>query len=462
MLRFLGRHPIFASILVLVASATGAGLAWRRWGDFFQFLLADQFWFGIVLTLVLLGGIMTAVAYCILLERKISAWMQDRYGPNRVGPMGLFQPVADGIKLLLKEDIIPNHVERTLFVLAPFLSFVVALIGYAVIPWGGAFRWPWMAEGHTIVAQVASIDVGLLYILAVAGMGIYGVVLGGWASNNKYSFYGGMRAAAQMLSYEIPMALMILTAILTVGRLQQYGHVGALGSPLRLETMVAVQSAAWWVLAYHPLAAIILFVTALAEANRAPFDLAECEQELIGGFHTEYSGMKWAMFFLGEYAHMITSSALMIAIFFGGYLVPDFLPWSSWINTNDSALAMGARILVTSGKIALFIALYMVVRWTLPRFRFDQLMRLAWKSLVPIGGALVIMQTWILYKGLPQWYSVIGNVLILILAALLGALSGAPITGRQRTMATARSEAVPTGPAAPAGRPMSDRMGVAA
>ncbi len=461
MLRLIARHPIFFSLLVLVLAGAGAVWAWHRWGEFLRTLLADQFWFGIVLALVLLGGIMTAVAYCILLERKISAWMQDRYGPNRVGPLGLFQPIADGIKLLLKEDIIPNHVERTLFVLAPFLSFVVALIGYAVIPWGGEFRWPWMPKGETIVAQVASIDVGLLYILAVAGMGIYGVVLGAWASNNKYSFYGGMRAAAQMLSYEIPMALMILTAILTVGRLQNGLSPGpaADGSPLRLETMVKVQSAAWWILAYHPLAAIILFVTALAEANRAPFDLAECEQELIGGFHTEYSGMKWAMFFLGEYAHMITASALMIAIFFGGYLVPDFLPWAGWINTNESALAMCVRVLVISGKIALFIALYMVVRWTLPRFRFDQLMRLAWKSLVPIGGALVVLQTWIVYKGLPQWYSVVGNVLILFLAGILGAISGAPITGRQRTLAPTRRAVGPTGPA---GRPKADRLEAAA
>ncbi|HWL95021.1 MAG TPA: complex I subunit 1 family protein, partial [Phycisphaerae bacterium] len=202
-------------------------------------ILADQFWFSILLALAVFGAIMTAVAYCIYLERKISAWVQDRYGPNRVGPAGLLQPLADGIKLLLKEDIVPWHVDRGLFLLAPFLAFAVSMIGFAVIPWGGEFRWPWMPEGETIRAQIASIDIGILYIVAIGSLGVYGVVLAGWASNNKYAFYGGMRAAAQMLSYEVPMAMMILVAILTT-------------RTLRLEDAVTWQAGAWWAVVYHP------------------------------------------------------------------------------------------------------------------------------------------------------------------------------------------------------------------
>src|SRR5262245_2021566 len=296
---------------------------------------------------------MTAVAYGILLERKIAAWVQDRYGPNRVGPQGILQPIADGLKFILKEDIIPGSVDRALFVLSPFVIFVVALIGFAVIPWGGEFKWSWIAaDAAPLKVQVASIDIGLLYIVAVASLGVYGVVLGGWASNNKYSFYGGMRAAAQMLSYEVPMGMCILVAILTTGA-------------LKLEQMIAWQGAHAWTVVFHPLAALIMFITALAEANRMPFDLAESEQELVGGYHTEYSAMKLALFFLAEYAHMITSSALMICMFFGGYRVPGW----DWLNNDPGFWAMICRMLAIGAKIFLFIVMYMIVRWTIPRFR---------------------------------------------------------------------------------------------
>lgn len=421
---FARNHPIFSAFLLLVL--LGGPVLWAagHWWDDLQAVLADQFWFSVLLSLALIGLIMGAVAYSILLERKLCAWIQDRYGPNRVGPFGLLQPIADGLKFLLKEDIIPRHVDRVLFILAPWMVFVVAMIGFAIIPWGGRFQWPWMAEGEFLWCQVASIDVGLLYLVAVGSLGVYGVVLGGWASNNKYSFYGGMRAAAQMLSYEIPMALVILVGILTTGS-------------LRLELMVDAQAATvWgvgglsWTLLYHPVAAVILFITSLAEANRMPFDLAESEQELIGGYHTEYSAMKLALFFLAEYAHMITASALMVAIFFGGYLIPGW----TWLNESQTAFAMLARMGVFSSKIALFICMYMVIRWTLPRFRYDQLMRLAWKSLIPMGMALVLLQVWILYRDLPQWYSTVGNVMIVAVAALWGAMANRPITGRQRSL----------------------------
>jgi len=388
-------------------------------------VLSDQFGFSVLLMFVLIGVIMGAVAYCILLERKISAWIQDRYGPNRVGPLGLLQPIADGVKFLLKEDIIPGNVDRLLFLLAPWLIFVVAMLGFAVIPWGGEFRWPWMSESaKPLLAQVASLDIGLLYIVAVGSLGVYGVVLGGWASNNKYSFYGGMRAAAQLLSYEVPMGLAILVVVLTAGQ-------------LRLEKMVEFQAAAigpvqgaGWLVLYQPLAALIFFVAALAESNRLPFDLAESEQELVGGYHTEYSAMKLALFFLAEYAHMITASALMVAMFFGGYLVPGW----RWLNEDLSAWAMVARLLVFGGKIAVIICFYMVIRWTLLRLRFDQLMRLAWKSLVPMGLGLVCVQGLVIYFGCSQWWSLAGNAAVLLIAALVGAWRKAPITGRQESL----------------------------
>jgi len=395
----------------------------REW--FTDSVLSDQFGFSILLLCILIGVILLAVAYCILLERKISAWVQDRYGPNRVGPRGLLQPIADGLKFLLKEDIIPDNVDKILFVLAPWLIFVVAMVGFAVIPWGGEFRWSWMsAKAGPLLAQVATVDIGLLYIVAVASLGVYGVVLGGWASNNKFSFYGAMRAAAQLLSYEVPMGLVILVAILTTGH-------------LRLEQMVDVQKAALgpvtaasWTVLYQPLAALIFFVTALAESNRLPFDLAECEQELIGGYHTEYSAMKLAMFFLAEYAHIITASGFMIAMFFGGYLIPGW----RWLNEDMSAWAMVARIIVYAVKIFLVICLYMLVRWTLPRLRFDQLMRLAWKSLVPMGLGLVTVQAVIIYLGCSQWWSLAGNVVVLVAAAAAGAAGHASVTGRQASL----------------------------
>ena len=329
-----------------------------------QSILADQFWFSVILMAVSIGVILTGVAYCILLERKISAWVQDRYGPNRVGPQGLFQPIADGVKFLLKEDITPAHVEKAIFLLAPWLIFVVAMVGFAVIPWGGTFRWSWMAaDAAPMVCQVATVDIGLLYMVAMASLGVYGVVLGAWASNNKYSFFGGMRAAAQMLSYEVPLGMALLVVIMTTGE-------------LRLENMIDYQAAHQWSVLYHPLAALLLFIAALAEANRMPFDLAETEQELVGGYHTEYSAMKFAMFFLGEYTHMITTSFLMVILFFGGWHFP-------LIATAESGWVL--KLLVFGGKMFLFIVFYMLVRWTIPRFRFDQLMGLAWRVLIPLS-----------------------------------------------------------------------------
>lgn len=379
-----------------------------------------QFWFSVALMAVLLGVILTGVAYCILLERKVSAWMQDRLGPNRVGPGGLLQPVADGIKFFLKEDITSSHVDRLMFVLAPGIAFTIAGIAFAVIPWAG----PIEINGQLLWTQVATIDVGLLYILAVGSLAVYGVVLGGWASNNKYSLYGGIRGAASMLSYEVPMGLAILVVVLTSGE-------------VRLERIVAQQMGTTWNIVLHPLAFVILLTTSFAETNRAPFDLAEAEQELIGGYQTEYSSMKMALFYLGEYFHMITASAFMSVLFLGGW---ELFPWSertgwawvSWLNGSPTWPALVCRFLIIFMKIFLFIFFFMWIRWTLPRFRFDQLMALCWKGLVPVGLVLVSLVGVLVYYGRPiSAWATIGNVVIFAALVMYMAIRAPRLTGRQ-------------------------------
>ncbi|MFH0983196.1 MAG: NADH-quinone oxidoreductase subunit NuoH [Planctomycetota bacterium] len=379
---------------------------------------ANQLVFSAVLALGVVAVLLLAVAYCIYFERKIAGWIQDRYGPNRVGPRGLLQPIADGLKFLLKEDIIPDNVDKPLFIFAPALIFVVALIGFAVIPWGGQVK---IGE-NLLNVQVANPDIGLLYVLGVGSMGVYGLVLGGYASNNKYSFFGAMRACAQMLSYEIPMALAILVVVLATGQ-------------LRLEEIVQAQigDGRVWNVVRHPLAAFLLLVTLFAESHRTPFDLTEAEQELVGGFHTEYSAMKFALFFLAEYAHMITGSAFLVVLFFGGYhvpLVPGLQPG------DTSVWAMLFKMLVMGAKIAACLFLFMWVRWTLPRFRFDQLMRLAWKGLVPMGLGLVGVAMAMLYLGRPQaWpWTLAGNMLVLAVTLGVTALTPGRVTGRQYDM----------------------------
>lgn len=390
--------------------------------------LTSQFAVSVILALALFGGMQGAVAYCIYFERKISAWIQDRYGPNRVGPLGLLQPLADGGKFLFKEDVIPGHVDKALFVLAPAVIFIVAFIGFAVIPWGGQLS----LGGKTLNIQVANPDIGLLYVLGVGSMGVYGVVFGGWASNNKYSFYGAIRAAAQMLSYEIPLGLCVLVVVLTVGS-------------VRLEQILLAQTGYWhgiipqWNVFLHPLAFLILFITALAEANRAPFDLAECEQELVGGYHTEYGALKFGMFFLAEYAHMITASAFISVLFLGGWHFP-LIPWTQ--PDANQWYAVVAKLLVLSGKISFFIFIMMWIRWALPRFRFDQLMRMAWKGLIPITLGLVVWVIFLVYINQHRSFiwCVGGNVAVIVISMVVASLSGTPATGRQRNLPSVEVE----------------------
>jgi len=385
--------------------------------------VTSQFGVSVILAAVVFLVMQGVVSYSIYFERKIAAWMQDRRGPNRVGPLGLLQPIADGLKFVFKEDILPNHVDKVLFVLAPTVAFIVAFIGFAAIPWGGQLQ----VGNRLLNIQVANPDIGLLYLLGVGSMSVYGVVLGGWASNNKYSFYGGIRATAQMISYEIPMGFCILVVVLTMGT-------------LRLEDITLAQTGSWsgglipqWNVFLHPLAFLILFVTVLAETNRTPFDLAEAEQELVGGFHTEYGALKFGMFFLGEYAHMITSSAFIAVLFLGGWHLP-FVPWAQPEATQWYAVLFKMGVL--GAKICGFLFVMIWLRWTLLRFRFDQLMRMAWLGLIPMTLALFLLTVGLLYFGKqrsPAW-ALGGNAVILFGSLVYASLSSKSITGRQANM----------------------------
>ena len=418
---------IGAAVLLGILGLAVLVVLWMLLGDPIRALLSSQLAFAVLIILITIAIMFSVIATSILFERKISAFIQDRKGPNRVGFWGVLQPMADGLKFLLKEEFTPGQADRGIFVLAPCIAFVVTFIGFAIIPWAGEIHWPWAPAGETVTTQVASIDIGILYILAVGGLGVYGIVLAGWASNNKYSFLGGMRAAAQMISYEVPMGLVLVVVLLVAGT-------------LRPEIIVNQQAQSGvWNIFLHPLAFLLLTICLFAEANRTPFDLLEAEQELVGGFHTEYSSMKFAMFFLGEYAHMVTGSALIIALFFGGWHV-WFLP-----GVEDTVWwAALIKFAVYWVKIILFILFFMVVRWTLPRFRFDQLMRLAWKAMIPMGLGLVVVQGVLVAFGVRidpassvgskigvvmiHW---IGNAVVLGLSLWFAARSPQPVTGRQ-------------------------------
>ncbi|MBW7904046.1 MAG: NADH-quinone oxidoreductase subunit NuoH [Phycisphaerae bacterium] len=406
-------------------------LVWLGW-PWIRPLLESQFWFSLILGGLAVFIVIHLDAAFILAERKLSAFIQDRKGPNRVGFWGLLQPVADGIKFLLKEDYTPKQADKPVFILAPALAFVISLAGVAIIPWFDQITWPWTGpdgETYTVVGQMASLDIGLLYLLAFGAMSVYGVVLAGWASNNKYAFYGAMRATAQMLSYEIPLGLGLLAVLLVAGS-------------VRLEGIVESQAASGvWNVFVHPLAFLLVLIAGFAETNRAPFDLAECEQELVAGYHTEYSSMKFALFFLAEYSHMVIGSALVTALFLGGWAP---LPFTSWLADNHTWWAGLIKFSVFWGKILLLIGLYMVVRWTLPRFRFDQLMRLAWKGMIPLGMVIVVVQGiatglgWRIDPAAPWTANLLAgglmlgiNILITLGVLWLMSRSRAPVTGRQ-------------------------------
>lgn len=359
---------------------------------------------------IVLGAVLGACSYLILLERKLSAWMQDRIGPNRVGPAGLLQPIADGAKFLLKEDVIPDHVDKFLYVLAPCIAVITSMLALSVVPFG-----PVSTEPGTFPFIIApGIDLGMVFIFAVGSLGVYAVILGGWASNNKYSALGALRASAQVVSYEIPLGMSLV-------------GIALLNSTLSVEKLQMIQAEggyASWNIWYQPVAALVFFIAAMAEANRLPFDLSECEQELIGGFHTEYSAMKFAMFFLAEYTHMIVISLLTPILFFGGWHFP-------WIAEVNSPWFMKVGVLLT--KALLVIVLMQMLRWTIPRFRFDQLMGLAWKVLIPLATANVVMVMCVLEFGVQRIWLLPMSLVLFAAMGLIGTQGRLP----QRTVPAA-------------------------
>ncbi len=313
-----------------------------------------------------IGVMLGIVAYTVLAERKICAWMQDRIGPNRVGPFGLFQPIADGLNFVFKEDVLPNHVNKIYFTLAPMIAMIPALITIAVVPWGSQLVIPSISP-NPIPGVIANLNVGILFVFAIASLGVYGIVLAGWSSNSKYPFLGGIRSSAQMISYEVCLGLSVVPVFMQVGS-------------LNLMRVVEYQAHHVWLGLTQPLSLFIFLVSAFAETNRLPFDLPEAEQELVGGYNTEYSSMKFAMFFMGEYAAMFVASALMATLFFGGWSLP-FAP----LNSPAQTLSVGlVQIAIFLAKVCAFLFLFIWVRWTIPRFRYDQLMGLGWKIFIPL------------------------------------------------------------------------------
>ena len=339
----------------------------------------DPLIFKIILVLVMFLVSLGIAAYSTYAERKVAAFLQDRIGPDRAGPFGLLQPIADGVKMFLKEEIIPNVSDKWLFILGPSMFMVTALMTSAIIPWG----MPLEIGGTKFNLQVADINIGVLYIMGVLSLGVYGIMIGGWASNNKYALLGAIRASSQMISYELAMGMSIISILLISN-----------GS-LSLNAIVDSQKEWHWNILYQPVGFIIFIICAFAEANRTPFDLPESESELIGGYHTEYSSMKLGLFLFAEYINMFISSAMIASLYFGGYNFPG-LEYLSTVLPNNVVSFISVGALFT--KIFFFIFVFMWVRWTIPRFRYDQLMRLGWQVLLPLsiinmlvtGGILTI------------------------------------------------------------------------
>src|SRR5580700_4354368 len=342
-----------------------------------------------VAIVVVLGGVLTLCMYLIWIERKVSARIQDRIGPNRVGPFGLLQSVADGIKFVLKEDVIPATADKALFVIAPTISVFTTMLAFAVVPFGPLPSQP----GGFPFGIAPNLDIGILFVFAVTSLAVYGIILGGWSSNNKYSALGSLRSSAQVVSYEVPLGLSVLGVGLLAGSFN-------LDTVIRSQTVdTGIRGLLGWYIWCQPLACLIFFSSALAESNRLPFDLPECEQELVGGYHTEYSAMKFAMFFLAEYTHVITVSFLSAIMFFGGWHFP-------WIARADSVYtgAVVVKVLVLLAKVGAIITFIMIIRWTIPRFRFDQLMGLTWKVFIPLSLANLLGMMIVKQYGLSPWW----------------------------------------------------------
>jgi NADH-quinone oxidoreductase subunit H len=412
------------------------------------------------------GVLLGSTAFLIYVERKVAAYIQDRIGPNRVGPFGLFQSVADGLKFLFKEEIIPRQVDRLLYIGAPAIALMTALMAFAVVPFGATAPPPEPPVRLALSTNPAEraqfeealkkfeeqekayresyqfviapgLDIGIVYVFAIGSLAVYGVILGGWAGNNKYSFIGALRSSAQLVSYEIPLGLSILGVVLLSGSLNLERIIHQQAQP------AGPGSWAVWNVLYQPLAFLLFMISSFAECNRLPFDLPEAEQELVGGYHTEYSAMKFAMFFLGEYTHMITTSFLMVILFFGGWHFPFLVgPDAGWF----------LKLIFFAAKMALFILFYMLVRWTIPRFRFDQLMALAWKVLIPLALANLVCVMVVRQYELSPWLLLPASLLLLVGAGLMGASETQPaarVPPRVPVGGAAEVEAVTGGPPSP-------------
>jgi NADH:ubiquinone oxidoreductase subunit H len=450
--------------------------------------------FHLVYTIVIIVAVMAvllgSVAYLVLAERKVSAYMQDRLGPNRVGPFGLFQPIADGLKLFFKEDITPTHVDKVFYMLAPCIAVGTALLAFAIVPFGpthpppspisipqdrelaekfasaekdrdesfvaakktfadrqAAFgkkapgaqtdailenelqnitkiyqrqldearEWykPYLAaaqeeykkkleayESETSFVIAPAVDIGLLFNFAIGSLAVYGIILGGWSANSKYSLLGSLRSSAQIISYEIPLGMSILGVILFTGS-------------LNLERIIDWQAKEGWFILYQPLAFLLFITSVYAECNRLPFDLPEAEQELVGGYHTEYSSMKFGMFFMGEYTHMVTTSFLMSIVFFGGWHFP-------WLSDIGGVIGIIIKFAILGAKTTFFLMLYLFVRWTIPRFRFDQLMGLAWQLLIPISIIHLVFAMIVREYEISKWVLTVCSLGLFFAAALFG------------------------------------------
>ncbi len=317
----------------------------------------------VILVFAILAVSLVVALYSTFAERKVVAFMQDRLGPNRAGPFGIFQPFADGVKMFMKEEIIPAVSNQTLFIIGPCIAMTTALMTSAVVPWSTDIT----INGTKYPLQVTDVNIGILYLFGVVSIGVYGIMIGGWASNNKFSLLGALRASSQMISYEIAMGLSIIALVMMTGTLS-------------LREISAQQPGGHWNIFYQPIGFLVFLICAFAECNRTPLDLAECETELVGGYHTEYSSMKLGFYLFSEYVNMFVSSAVMATLYFGGYNFPYM--HSLGLSPNGLAIAGCVALFV---KIICFIFFFMWIRWTLPRFRYDQLMNLGWKGLLPIA-----------------------------------------------------------------------------
>lgn len=392
-----------------------------------------------IVIVCLFAGVLGVCAYLTLGERKISAWMQDRVGPNRVGPGGLLQPMADGAKFFLKEEVVPDHVDKVFYLLAPAVAVGTALMALAVVPFGATTPVPDPIPVHSGNVPAAPVqefakqqaeyaetfqfvlapglDIGVLYIFALGSLAAYGVILAGWSANNKYSLLGALRSSAQIISYEIPLGMSLLGVFLVVGSLNP-------------EKIIAWQTTNGWFVAFMPLAALLFLTSSYAESSRLPFDLPEAEQELVGGYHTEYSSMKLALMLLTEYIHLVTGSFMMAVLFLGGWHLFGLESCTGTV-VGDAIM----KLLILSGKMVGLAIFAQLVRWTIPRFRFDQLMNLAWKVMIPLALAnLVAVMVVKQYNFMLLTLTGV-NVLLFVGAGLYGARSGGTVSNPKRKVA---------------------------